>query len=58
MRKRKIKPGSFQDLAEARAIFTKDKRIDLRKYWNEEELDPDRVNRLQNAVQDNKVCRS
>lgn len=43
---KKIKPGSFQDRAESRAIFTKDKRIDLRKYWaknDDIELDPAKV---------------
>lgn len=51
MRKRKIKPGSFQDIAESRAIFMKDKRIDLKKYWAKDddiELEPTTVQQLSN----------
>jgi hypothetical protein len=44
---RHVTDSPFQDLAESRAIFHKDKRIDLRKYWaknDDEELEPDKVN--------------
>jgi hypothetical protein len=46
MRNQKTKPGSFVDRAESKALFFKDKRIDLRKYWatnDDTELDPGRV---------------
>lgn len=51
MQKRKIKPGSFQDRAEAKIIFNRDKKIDLRKLWNmdkdeDEELDPKIIENL------------
>lgn len=52
MQKRKIEPGSFVDRAQSRAIFTKDKRIDLRKYWaknDDTELSPEKVASLSEA---------
>jgi hypothetical protein len=58
MRKRKIQPGSFVDRAEARAVFNKDKRIDLRKYWaknDDIELEPKVVENAQ--IQNQQVCR-
>lgn len=52
MRKQKIKPGSFVDRTESKALFFKDKRIDLRKYWSNDdvELNPEVVANAQ--VQD------
>lgn len=49
MRKRKINPNSFESHAEAKAKLIEG-RIDLRGFWNGEEveLDPNQVKTLQN----------
>lgn len=50
MQKRKIKPGSFQDRAESKAVFKNYKQIDLRKLWRGDddiELSPQAVDNAQ-----------
>ena len=43
MRKRKVKPASYESYAENKVAHSKE-RIDLKKLWDEDrELDPDKI---------------